>query len=90
MCSLSNFGRTANLGKVNQCSQFSAFLHNGSHSDSLKSQSLINGFVSLSRLIDVSPLVICSRVSLDCGVMGVFSPPQAFSQLHVVKQVLLK
>ena len=39
------------------CSKFSPFVYNGSHCGSLESQSLRNGFVTLSRLIDVNDFV---------------------------------
>ena len=53
MHSRSDFGRPATPGKVHHCSKSSPFVDNGSHRGSLKSQSLRNGFVTLSRLIHV-------------------------------------
>ncbi len=49
--SRSNFGRLATPGKVHHCSKFSPFVDNGSDRGSLESQSLRNGFITLSRLI---------------------------------------
>ncbi len=57
-CALgSNFGRPATPGKVHHCSKFSPFVDNGSDRGSLESQSLRNGFISLSRLIHVNYFV---------------------------------
>ncbi len=42
------------LGKVHPCSQFSPFVDNGSDRGSLESQSLKNGFITLSRLMQVN------------------------------------
>ena len=55
--SWSNSGRPASPGKVHHCSMFSPIVDNGSHWGSLESQSLGNGFVTLSRLIDVNCFV---------------------------------
>ncbi len=52
--SWSNFGRPATPGKVHHCYKFSPFVDNGSDHGSLESQSLRNGFITLSRLIDVN------------------------------------
>ncbi len=49
--SWSNVGRPATHGKVHHCYKFSPFVDNGSDCGSLESQSLINGFITLSRLI---------------------------------------
>ena len=57
MHSWSNFGGPATPGKVHHCSKFSPFVDNGSHCGSLESQSLRNGFVTFSRLIDVNDFV---------------------------------
>lgn len=54
MHSWSNFGRSATPGKVHPSSVFSPFVHNSSHCGSLESQSLRDGFITLSRLIDVN------------------------------------
>ncbi len=54
---LSNFGRPATPGKVHHCSKFSPFVDNGSDCGLLESQSLRNGFITLSRLIHVNNLV---------------------------------
>ncbi len=68
--SWSNFGRPATPGKVHHCSRFSPFVDNCSDRGSLESQSLRNGFITLSRLIHVNYFVlICSWISLDCGMM---------------------
>ncbi len=48
--SWSNFGRLATPGKVHHCSKFSPFVDNGSDRGSPESQSLRNGFITLSRL----------------------------------------
>ncbi len=50
LCSWSNFGRPATPGKVHHCYKFSPFVDNGSDRGSLESQSLRNGFITLSRL----------------------------------------
>ncbi len=55
--SWSNFGRPATPGKVHHCSKFSLFVDNGSDHGSLESQSLRNGFITLSRLIHVNYFV---------------------------------
>ncbi len=55
--SWSNFGRPATPGKVHHCSRFSPFVDNGSDRGSLESQSLRNGFITLSRLIHVNYFV---------------------------------
>ncbi len=55
--SLSNFGRPATPGKVHHCSKFSPFVDNCSDRGSLESQSLRNGFITLSRLIHVNYFV---------------------------------
>ncbi len=52
-----NFGRLATPGKVHHCSKFSPFVDNGSDHGSLESQSLRNGFITLSRLIHVNYFV---------------------------------
>ncbi len=57
LCSWSNFGRLSTPGKVHHCSKFSLFVDNGSDLGSLESQSLRNGFITLSRLIHVNYLV---------------------------------
>ncbi len=64
MRSWSNFGKLDTPEKVQHFSQhfffvqqFSLFVDNGSHRGSLESQSLRNGFVTLSRLIDVNDFV---------------------------------
>ncbi len=49
--SWSKFSRPATPGKVHHCSKFSPFVDNGSERGSLESQSLRNGFITLSRLI---------------------------------------
>ncbi len=49
--SWSNFGWPATPGKVHHCSKFSPFVVNGSDCVLLESQSLRNGFITLSRLI---------------------------------------
>ncbi len=46
-----NFGRPATPGKVRHCYTFSPFVDNSSDRGSLESQSLRNGFITLSRLI---------------------------------------
>ncbi len=46
-------GRTL-LGKVHHCSHFSPFVDNGSDCGFLESQSLKNGFITLSRLMHVN------------------------------------
>ncbi len=51
LCSWSNFGRPVAPGKVHHCYKFSSFVDNGSDRGSLESQSLSNGFITLSRLI---------------------------------------
>ncbi len=55
--SWSNFGRPATTGKVHHCYKFSPFVDNGSDRGSLESQSLRNGFITLSRLIHVNYFV---------------------------------
>ncbi len=55
--SWSNVGRPATHGKVHHCYKFSPFVDNGSDCGSLESQSLINGFITLSRLIHVNYFV---------------------------------
>ncbi len=55
--SWSNFGRPATPGKIHHCYKFSPFVDNGSDSGSLESQSLRNGFITLSRLIQVNYFV---------------------------------
>ncbi len=57
LSSWSNFGRPATPGKVHHCSKFSPFVDNGSDCGSLESQSLRNGFITLSRLIHVNYFV---------------------------------
>ncbi len=70
LLSWSNFGRPATPGKVQHCSKSSPFMDNGSDRGSLESQSLRNGFITLSRLIHVNYFVlICSWISLDRGMM---------------------
>ncbi len=49
--SWSNFGRPATPGKLHHCYKFSPFVDNGSDCGSLESQSLRNGFITLSILI---------------------------------------
>ncbi len=84
LCSWSNFGRPATPGKVHHCSKFSPFVDNGSDRGSLESQSLRNGFITLSRLINVNYLfLIC--ISLDHSMMCC-----SLSMLHFVRQVLFK
>ncbi len=58
-----NFGRLATPGKVHHCSKFSPFVDNGSDCGLLESQNLINGFITLSRLIHVNNFV--SHLFLD-------------------------
>lgn len=53
MRSWSNFGRPASP----ETSEFSSFVDDGSHRDSLESESLRNDFETLSRLIDVNGFV---------------------------------
>ncbi len=55
--SWSNFGRPATPGKVHHCYKFSPFVDNGSDRGSLESQSLRNGFITLSTLIHVNYFV---------------------------------
>ncbi len=55
--SWSNFGWPATHGKVHHCYKFSPFVNNGSDRGSLESQSLRNGFITLSRLIHVNYFV---------------------------------
>ncbi len=55
--SWSNFGRPATPWKVHHCSEFSPFVDNGSDHSSLESQSLRNGFITISRLIYVNYFV---------------------------------
>ncbi len=57
LCSWSNFGRPSTPGKVHHWSKFSSFVDNGSDRGSLESQSLSNGFITLSRLIHIIYLV---------------------------------
>ncbi len=76
-----NFGRLATPGKVHHCSKFSPFVDNGFDRGSLESQSLINGFITLSRLILL--FLICSWISLDRGMMCC-----SLSMIHFVRQVL--
>ncbi len=57
LCSWSNFGRPAAPGKVQHWSKFPPFVYNGSDRGSLESQSLRNGFITLSRLMQVIYLV---------------------------------
>ncbi len=52
-----SFGRPATPGKVHHCSKFSLFVDNGSDRGPLESQSLRNGFITLSRLIYVDYFV---------------------------------
>ncbi len=44
-------------GKVHHCSKFSLFVDNGSDRGPLESQSLRNGFITISRLIHVNYFV---------------------------------
>ncbi len=84
--SWSNFGRLATPGKVHHCSKFSPFVDNGSDRGSLESQSLRNGFITLSRLIHVNYLfLMCSWMYLDRGMMCC-----SLSMFHFVRQVLFK
>ncbi len=55
--SWSNFGRPSTPGKVHHFSKFSSFVDNGSDRGLLESQSLGNGFITLSRLINVNYFV---------------------------------
>lgn len=61
-------GRQCSLGvipgKVHHCSEFSLFVHNGSHRGSLEPQSLGNGFVTPDVNDFLSQLFV-----LDCGLM---------------------
>ncbi len=57
MRSWSNFGKPSTPGKVHHCSKFSPFVDNGSDRGSLESQSLRNGFITLSRLMHVNYFV---------------------------------
>lgn len=68
MHSWSNFGRSASPGKIHCCSKFSPIVYNGSHCGSLEPKSLGNGFVTHSRLIDISDFCFLV-VSLDCDMM---------------------
>ncbi len=66
--------------------QSSPFMDNGSDRGSLESQSLRNGFITLSRLIHVNYFVlICSWISLDRGMMCC-----SLSMLHFVRPALFK
>ncbi len=55
--SWSNFGRPATPGKDHHCYKFSPFVDNGSDRGLLESQSLRNGFITLSILIHVNYFV---------------------------------
>ncbi len=55
--SWSNFGKPGTPGKVHHCSKFASFVDNSSDHGSLESQSLGNGFMTLSRLIHVNYFV---------------------------------
>ncbi len=55
--SWSNFGRPVTPGKFHHYYKFSPFVGNGSDSGFLESQSLRNGFITLSRLIHVNYFV---------------------------------
>ncbi len=57
LCFWRNFGRPATPGKVQHCYKFYPFVDNGSGHGLLESQSLRNGFVTLSRLIHVNYFV---------------------------------
>ncbi len=59
----SHFGRPATPGKVHRSSKISPLVDNGSDRGSLESQSLRNGFITLSRLIHVNYFV--SHLFLD-------------------------
>ncbi len=57
LCSWSNFGWPATPGTVHHCYKLSPFVDNGSDHGLLESQSLRNGFITLSRLIHVNYFV---------------------------------
>lgn len=85
-------GRQCSLGvipgKVHHCSEFSLFVHNGSHRGSLEPQSLRNGFVTPDVNDFLSQLFV-----LDCGLMcflGSFFFFRSFNLLQFVRRVLFK
>ncbi len=57
LCSWGHFGRSSTPGTVHCWSKFPPFVYNGSDRGSLESQSLRNGFITLSRLIHLNSLV---------------------------------
>ncbi len=86
LCSWSNFGRPATPGKVHHCSKFSPFVDNGSDRGSLESQSLRNGFITLSRTIHVNYFVFHLFLNFFRSQHDVMH----FSMLHFVRQVQFK
>ncbi len=64
--SWSNLGRLATPGKVHHCYKFSPFVDNGSDCGSLESQSLRNGFITLSRLIHANYFVSHLMMMKSC------------------------
>ncbi len=89
--SWSNFGRPATPGKVHHCYKFSPFVDNGSDRGSLQSQSLRlyipfqTDTCQLFCLFCFVSTIICSWISLDCGMRCC-----SLSMLHFVRQVLFK
>ena len=83
VCSWNNFGGPATPEKVHHCFVFSPFVDNGSHWCSLESQSPRNGFLALSRLIDVNDFV--SHLFLNFFGSGHDVLLFEIFQLHVVR-----
>lgn len=54
MCSWSNFGRPFTPGKVHHYPKLSPFVDNGSQCGLLEYQTVRNGFMTLSILIDIN------------------------------------